>query len=239
MLGFFGFVLSRPAVLARLRQEIDDAVRTGRVVLPASYAQGVQLDYFQACLKETLRLWPAVAHPMERIVPCGEAIHVDKFVLPPGTVVGTSALVFHRSYEAFGDDADQFKPERWLGIDEATRKTLEKNNIAFGAGGRVNISLMELTKVIPQLLYRYDMSFTPREKGSPHRHLRGKDLDGKVAKEVPYYVEVSLRSTLPVSGRIDGIPGTDARGVTTQSDWFVHPKDFWCNVAMRPIEDGL
>ncbi len=195
MRAFFAFVIARPKVMARLRQEIDEAVDSGNVVLPASYAQGAQLEYFRACLKETLRMWPAVAHPMERVVPQGDVTHIDQFIIPPGTIVGTSSLAFHRSYEAFGEDAKTFNPERWLGINDDQRKILEKNNIAFGAGARVcigkNISLMELTKVIPQLIYRYDFSFTERNEGSPHHHKLGRGFDGKEGKDVPYYVEVS------------------------------------------------
>lgn len=56
---------------------------------------------------------PAVSFPLERYVPpqgatiCG----VD---LPGGTVVSMSAPVLHMDKQVFGDDAELFRPERWL-----------------------------------------------------------------------------------------------------------------------------
>jgi cytochrome P450 len=50
-----------------------------------------------------------------------------------------SPFVLHRCSEAYGDDAAVFRPERWLEADPEQRKTMEHNNLAFGAGPRVCI----------------------------------------------------------------------------------------------------
>jgi cytochrome P450 len=87
--------------------------------------------------------------PLQRVVPQASAdgargkVIAGKYYLPPGTSIGMSAWNLHQSKEAFGKDAAEFKPERWLGSD---RNELEKYNLSFGMGARVclgkNISMM-------------------------------------------------------------------------------------------------
>lgn len=148
------YIYSDARVLAALRAEIDDAIAMGKLSLPAPpYDQVAGLPYLNACLKEAMRLHPAVAMPLQRVVPQSsgtEGGKVGKVIagnhyLPPGTKIGMSAWTLHMSKEAFGDDAHVFKPERWLQSDEE-RKELEKFNLTFGMGSRIclgkNISMM-------------------------------------------------------------------------------------------------
>lgn len=145
------YIYTSPRVLAALRAEITEAIEMGKLSLPSpTYDQVANLPYLNACLKEAMRLHPAVAMPLQRIVPnvssedgsIGKVI-AGKFYLPPGTKVGMSAWTLHMSKEAYGEDAAEFRPERWLGDD---RKELEKYNLTFGMGSRVclgkNISMM-------------------------------------------------------------------------------------------------
>lgn len=145
------YIYSDSRVLAKLRAEITEAIDMGKLSLPnPDYDQVASLPYLNACLKEAMRLHPAVAMPLQRVVPRGSnedgsigRVIAGKFYLPPGTKVGMSAWTLHMSKEAFGDDAEVFKPERWLGED---RQELEKYNLTFGMGARVclgkNISMM-------------------------------------------------------------------------------------------------
>jgi cytochrome P450 len=40
------------------------------------------------------------------------------------TVVGINPWVLHRNQDVFGEDVDEFKPERWLGDDVANLRML-------------------------------------------------------------------------------------------------------------------
>lgn len=64
-------------------------------------------------MKEALRMHPGVGFPLERIVPASGArlCGVD---LPAGTIVGMNAWVVHEDTEIFGEDAKDFRPERWI-----------------------------------------------------------------------------------------------------------------------------
>ncbi|GAC94497.1 pisatin demethylase [Pseudozyma hubeiensis SY62] len=159
---FFGYLLDNPACYAKLRKEINEAVEAGNLASPVKYAKGSQLEYLQACIKEALRLSPPISMDLPRYVPQGGAvIGRNPHPIPAGTTVGISPYVLHRNPEAFGADAELYRPERWLEGGEEGRKAMERFNMTFGGGSRAcigkNISLMELSKVIPEILLRYDL----------------------------------------------------------------------------------
>jgi cytochrome P450 len=59
----------------------------------------------------------------------------DTFI-PAGYRVGVNAAVIHYNKNIFGDDADQFKPARWL---EGDQKRMDKYMMHFGGGTRTCI----------------------------------------------------------------------------------------------------
>ncbi|SJX62584.1 related to Benzoate 4-monooxygenase [Sporisorium reilianum f. sp. reilianum] len=159
---FFGYLLDHPACYAKLRAEINEALESGNLSSPVKYAKGSQLEYLQACIKEALRLSPPISMDLPRYVPQGGAvIGKNPHPIPAGTTVGISPYVLHRNTKAFGTDAEMYRPERWLEGGEEGRKALERFNMTFGGGSRAcigkNISLMELSKIIPEILLRYDI----------------------------------------------------------------------------------
>lgn len=83
----------------------------------------------QATMKEAMRIHPAVAYPLERLVPKGGA-ELCGVHLPGGTRVGINASVVHMNKEVFGEDVDEFRPERWLDADVEQLKIMEKSFLA-------------------------------------------------------------------------------------------------------------
>lgn len=83
------------------------------------------LNTSQAVIKEALRLYPGVSYPLERVVPDGGAELCGHF-LPAGTVVGMHAWVIHRDESIFGEDAEYFRPERWLDAEPEELKKMER-----------------------------------------------------------------------------------------------------------------
>ena len=80
-------------------------------------------------MKEALRLHPGVGFPLERFVPDGGATICGQY-LPAGTIVGMSAPVVHTKREVWGDDADKFKPERWIDSDAEQLKRMDRSFLA-------------------------------------------------------------------------------------------------------------
>ncbi|KAL8718976.1 MAG: hypothetical protein Q9225_003949 [Loekoesia sp. 1 TL-2023] len=95
-----------------------------------------QIASLQAVIKESLRLHPPFSGPFERVIgPGGENTIPNAKPLPLNTRVWSSLYVICHSEEAFGSDANVFRPERWL--DESRSKQMQDDTFfAFGRGSR-------------------------------------------------------------------------------------------------------
>jgi hypothetical protein len=169
----FYYLLKNPVCLARLREEIDDAGRKGLFsdleTGLVTWTESQKLPYLDACVKEAFRLHPAAGLPLERIVP-EPGVEICGTWVKGGTIVGCSAWIIHMNKEVFGEDVEVYRPERWL-VDENKNKEEEERRIKemngtmfqFGMGSRTcigkNISLLEVYKLVPSMLRRFEVSF--------------------------------------------------------------------------------
>lgn len=69
--------------------------------------------YLQATIKEVLRLFPATGLTIPPVVPKG-GLELCGYFFPEGVIVGVNPWVAHANKTVFGEDADVFRPERWL-----------------------------------------------------------------------------------------------------------------------------
>jgi cytochrome P450 len=150
-----GYLAMSPDALAKLREELNSADAPD----PLSFKDAQKLPYLRAVIYESLRMHPAVGAPLTRVIGPG-GLQLAGYFFPPGTDVGVNAWVVHRDTSIFGADADKFNPDRWLTEDSEKRSNMERNWLPFGAGPRVclgkNISLLEMYKVIPQIVRKFD-----------------------------------------------------------------------------------
>ncbi|KAK5057606.1 hypothetical protein LTR84_011606 [Exophiala bonariae] len=164
--ALFYYLIKSPRCYDKLVREIDDLDQTGQLSGVVRFTESNELmPFMQACLKEAMRLHPAVGMPLERVVPEGGITISGKFI-PQGTVIGANPWVVARDPAVYGDDVDEFRPERWLEAqqeekegDSSRLRAMERNFLAFGAGSRTclgkNVSLLEMNKLIPQFLRKY------------------------------------------------------------------------------------
>ncbi|KAL1863957.1 hypothetical protein VTK73DRAFT_6277 [Phialemonium thermophilum] len=153
-------LLKDPPKLRKLVAEIDEVVGDRDCVQqPISFAEASKMPYLQAVIKEAMRIHPAVGLLIERYVPPA-GCEIAGTWLPGGTKVGINPWVLHRNKEVYGQDADVFRPERWLEAEPERLKVMERSFLAFGSGSRTcigrHISMLEMTKVIPQLLWAFE-----------------------------------------------------------------------------------
>lgn len=122
MQSFMWHVLSRPRVHDALVEEIISANLSEMV----QYDESQKLHYFQACLKEVMRVSPAVGLNISRRVPPTGA-EIGGLKLSGGTEVAVNGWVVHRDKQVFGQDADDFRPERWLEANKDTLRVMERS----------------------------------------------------------------------------------------------------------------
>jgi len=162
-----------PHVYAKVQQEIDAAELSRPVV---KYNETLKLKYFRAAVREAMRLYPSFGSTWPRIVPEGGCDIVPGIFVPGGTDVGVTTYVAHRDIAIFGEDAEEFRPERWLNIDAERRAELDKYYATFSYkySSRVcsgqNIAMVEIHKFIVELFLRFDFELV-----NPKRPLEGKN----------------------------------------------------------------
>ena len=126
-------IISNPRVHAQFVKEIDTAESRGVISSPIRDQEARGLQYVQACIKEGLRLFPPLGQLRERMVPPEGDTYKGKHI-PGGTFIGLNTRGIELS-PVFGEDAQVFRPERWLTHDEARLSEMSRiQDHVFGHG---------------------------------------------------------------------------------------------------------
>lgn len=162
LLSAFFYLLKNPQTMKALEQEIFRATASnGNSKSCVSWVETQQMPYLDAVIKEALRIHPVVGMALERAVPPG-GITIYGHYLPEGVLVGISPWVLGRDKSIYGDDADQWRPERWLDCEPSQLSKMNAASLAFGGGRRTcigkNIAMLEMYKLIPALVKRFEFS---------------------------------------------------------------------------------
>lgn len=122
LIGWLIFLLARhPRVLKRLRESIVERFSTSWSETEITFAELKQCAYLQACMSETLRICPVVAFQSREAMkdiwlPHGGGTDgMAPVFVKKGTFIQWSQYTMGRESGAWGEDADEFKPERFLG----------------------------------------------------------------------------------------------------------------------------
>ncbi|KAK7431026.1 hypothetical protein QQZ08_002556 [Neonectria magnoliae] len=166
MRAVFYYTLKNADAYSRLCSEVR-----GNLEEPVRFQPAYNLPFLKAVVQEAMRMHPSVGQLLGRTVPVGGAI-IGGHQIGAGAEVGMSPWVLHRDPEVF-PDPDIFKPERWLlgegCTDEEHLRLMNRSFFAFGHGAHScsgkHISIMEVTKLIPTLLLRYDLELVEDGEG--------------------------------------------------------------------------
>lgn len=164
MTAVFYYVLRTPGCYSKLLEELDthlgpSSSDTNSTYFQTSFSRARELPYLHACIQEAFRMHPAIGMLIERVVPPSGATICGSFI-PGGTIVGCNAWVVQRDRSTFGEDCDNYRPERWLADADSTHK-MERAMLQFGAGTHLclgqNIALMEIYKLVPSMMKTYEV----------------------------------------------------------------------------------
>ncbi|KAG8689224.1 cytochrome P450-dit2 [Ceratobasidium sp. 423] len=157
---------SHTAIQDRLRAELQAAPEV------LAYDELNTLPYLDALCREVLRLYPPAPF-MERValrdwvVPLKYPVKgrdgtiMSEINVRKGTKVYVGIRQANRCKETWGDDADEFKPERWLGelpksVTDAKTPGVYSSMMTFSGGPRSCIgfkfSILELKILLPTLI---------------------------------------------------------------------------------------
>ncbi|KAL8825522.1 MAG: hypothetical protein Q9170_007757 [Blastenia crenularia] len=116
----FFLLVRHPPVLERLRREISTILPNGERL---ARTQLQKLSYLRCILNETLRLYPQLPINVRfalktTVLPTGGGPDgASPVLIPRGAGLGYSVYHMHRSKGLYGEDANEFRPERWEGSE--------------------------------------------------------------------------------------------------------------------------
>ncbi|KAK7438190.1 hypothetical protein VKT23_018121 [Stygiomarasmius scandens] len=102
------YLIKNPEAMRKLRQEIDTV--TGSK--PIQVEDLSKMPYLLAVMRETLRLAPTA--PGRSVTPVEDTVLGEKYFVKANTVLTLQIWVMHRDPQVWGEDANEFRPERML-----------------------------------------------------------------------------------------------------------------------------
>lgn len=143
------FLLKNPDKLKKAYEEVD-RVLTGPT---PTYKQVLELKYVRMILNEALRLWPTA--PQISLYAKEDTVLGGKYLIKEREMVALLLPQLHRDKNAWGDDAEEFRPERFEDYTKVPHHAYKP----FGNGQRACIgmqfALHEGTLVLGMLLQHF------------------------------------------------------------------------------------
>ncbi|GLJ48358.1 hypothetical protein SUGI_1020900 [Cryptomeria japonica] len=125
---------NHPSIMKKVQDEVERVVGKKN-----KYVQETDLDeleFLRAVVKETLRLHPPLPLllPREAIEDC----QIDGYHIPRGCLVTVNAWAVSRDHNAWGNDAQVFRPERFIEMErDVDVRGQHFEILPFGAGRRM------------------------------------------------------------------------------------------------------
>ena len=157
----FVLLMRHPRAMAKVREEIDTAFYNGDLSDPLQWREANRLRYLDSVLKESLRHGQAPRSSIERSVP-PDGTTIDGHHLPAGAIVEWQVDALHCDSDIYGEDVEDFRPERWLVPNTQKRKRMEHGLLAFNISRLTCVPVravwLELKNVVILILLRFNVS---------------------------------------------------------------------------------
>lgn len=169
-----------PEAQTRLRTEIRDHwIESDEDI---SFEELHKLEYLDRVTTEIMRLHPPV-HSTNRepaqddVIPLSKPVRacdgsmVDRIPVNKGQAIIVSIVTYNRRKDIWGEDAEEFVPDRWLDLPDGVRKNgIPGGHLAFLAGPRncvgSKFALTEFKVILSHLLRRFEFAPLPEDLAS-------------------------------------------------------------------------
>ncbi|XP_053472294.1 cytochrome P450 3A30-like isoform X1 [Ictalurus furcatus] len=150
---------SNPDTMKKLQEEIDETFPNKAEV---DYDTVMNMDYLDAALNESLRLYPVIFR-LQRV--CKKTVEINGVTIPKDTVALIPTYALHRDPE-YWTEPDTFKPERFT---QENKKSIEQYAyMPFGLGPRncigMKFALVIIKLAVVEILQKFDISLSEETK---------------------------------------------------------------------------
>ncbi|OEL32287.1 Alkane hydroxylase MAH1 [Dichanthelium oligosanthes] len=177
-LSWFWYNITRnPSVLLTIRKELAPiasrkaaATKGPNAMVTFDPEEIKELVYLQAAVFETLRLYPPA--PIERKAVLHDDIMPSGHGVRAGDTVLISLYAMARMEPVWGDDCQEYRPERWLSDDGSKLQYVPSHKfLTFSSGPRMclgkDIGVMQLKTAVANVAWNFDVELVERHPVEP------------------------------------------------------------------------
>ncbi|KAK8658523.1 hypothetical protein V6N13_036726 [Hibiscus sabdariffa] len=159
---FFYLISKTPMVQIKIREEIKTHLSMKQLEglqIPSNFEELSKLTYLHAAFNETLRLFPPIPFEFRTctkpdILPSGHRVDRNTRIL-----IGIHAM--GRMESLWGEDCNEFKPERWISEEGKIKRESPSKFCAFLAGPRIcpgkELSFLLMKATATAIIHNYNV----------------------------------------------------------------------------------
>lgn len=150
---FLAANLTSADALAKLTYNLAKDTNVQDKLRDSVISEGIESNYLSWSINESMRLFPPAPIGCSRVI--ARDIESEAGVVPRDTSILTPAFTINRLKQYWGNDADEFRPDRW----ENTKNFHPLQYLTFGAGIRAcpgkDFALREMHMLMEVLIRKY------------------------------------------------------------------------------------
>ncbi|KAL6127818.1 hypothetical protein ACLB2K_071179 [Fragaria x ananassa] len=183
---FFYMMCKHFDIQKKIVQEVREATGLNNISSADEVAANLteealsKMQYLHAALTETLRLYPTV--PLDAKVCSSDDTLPDGFSVKKGEMIVYQSYSMGRMEFIWGNDAEEFRPERWLDENGNFQEECPFKYIAFNAGPRICLGkeygYMQMKIVAAVLLSNYKFKLSDEKKMVNYKTMFTLHIDG-------------------------------------------------------------